>query len=78
VSRIHRADRANRAGLTPKRRRPNGTTARVTTSARHHAGIASGQSLRPAGTVPPFFASSRITALCSQMFISADPSVAPV
>ncbi len=36
------------------------------------------QSFRAAGTAPPFFSSSRITALCSQMFISAEPSFSPV
>jgi len=36
------------------------------------------QSVMLAGTLPPFAASSRITALCSQMFISALPSLVPV
>jgi hypothetical protein len=31
-----------------------------------------------AGTFPPFFASSRMVALCSQMFISALPSRSPL
>jgi len=38
---------------------------------------ATAQSFSAAGTVPPFFSSSRITALWSQMFISAEPSFAP-
>jgi hypothetical protein len=35
------------------------------------------QSLRAAGTLPPLFSSSRMTALRSHMFISALPSFGP-
>lgn len=40
--------------------------------------LQSRQSLRAAETLPPFFSSSSITRLWSQMFISALPSLAPV
>ena len=36
------------------------------------------QSFRPAGTLPPFFSSSFMTAFWSQIFISALPFFSPV
>lgn len=60
-----------------QKRRGGGTGVRRPAPAPDGAGL-SRQSVRFDGTLPPFLANSFITALCSQMFISALPSVAPV
>lgn len=68
------AQRADRASRSPAAL----TSLTASIACRHRwTRRVSHQSVKSAGTLPPFSASLRMTALCTAMFISADPSFGP-